>query len=204
MREECCHFGTSGWVFTLWVEYFRASNKRHPIWWVPLSLLAEGNCFCHLCTVSTVQVSANQLWLLWLRCDFQRYCSGILQTGWYLVCSSRFCCSARWTSERERGLGRRTTRRGFRSSQTERSGIICRSKMAAVVFGLCATGVRGITQFLMASLAEAHWWDCFNARGGIASPQSPMRGESSFRGCWLQPPLGRRNIPFSDRRVKDV
>lgn len=25
-REECCHFGTSGRVFTLWVQYFRATN----------------------------------------------------------------------------------------------------------------------------------------------------------------------------------
>ena len=39
-REECCHFGTSGWVFTLWVHYFRAmcigtlSGGFHFLFWL--------------------------------------------------------------------------------------------------------------------------------------------------------------------------
>lgn len=26
VREECCHFGTSGWVLNLWDLYFWATN----------------------------------------------------------------------------------------------------------------------------------------------------------------------------------
>lgn len=26
VREECCHFGTSGWVFNFWDLYFWATN----------------------------------------------------------------------------------------------------------------------------------------------------------------------------------
>lgn len=169
--EECCHFGTSGWVFTLWVRCSRATNVvpfsdgLSFLFW--LRLIASTSALMNYSAFSSPVGQICSIFCFWICYDFHQHCSGFLQfrgTGWYLIRPH--------ASAAQRG--------GRGSPGQDRTGrMICRLKMNAGLFCLCATSMRLITQLLMTFLAEPRWWDCFNAKWRIASPSehNEMRGQ---------------------------
>lgn len=110
----------------------------------------------------SIQVSHNQSGrfapFFWLCCDFHRHSSGILQFS--RRDGIRSFLTLPLLSEVDagvRGIWNTTWPDVASALVSKQSRIICRLKMNAVLFCLCATSMRLITQLLITFLAEPHW-----------------------------------------------
>lgn len=171
MREECCHFGTSGWIFTLWDLYFRATNfvtlsdGFHFLFWLGViayitSALINWSGFSKPERQSFSRLYVFVVILLW-------FSSGVLQFRRRGVFWS-FQTFPLLLSEGEPDIRGRGMLRLLHSHKAEQNRLqtdtlsyscVFRSrlKMNAVLFCLCAASTRLITRFLITFLAEPQW-----------------------------------------------